>query len=215
MNDLLVKIADKSLTKQALYQKVEQNFSLVPVLLEGVSNQKPTIRYACGSVLMDLSAKYPEKLYPFMDNFIALLDSKHRILCWNAMLTIANLASVDTNQKLEAAFDKYYSFLNSGYMVTVANLAGASGKIALAKPHLANRIAKELLKTESLPVTPHLTEECKRVIVEHVIESFSLFFDKLNQNTKSMVYGFVERQLGSTRQSLRKQAATFVEKWKI
>lgn len=99
-------------------------------------------------------------------------------------------------------------------MVTVANLAGASGKIALAKPHLANRIAKELLKAESLSVTPHLTEECKRVIMEHVIESFSLFFDKLNQNTKNMVYGFVERQLGSTRQSLRKQAAVFVKKWK-
>ena len=215
MNELLAKIADKSLTKPALYQKVEKNFGLVPLLLEGAASPKATVRYSCGSVLMDLSAKYPEKLYPYMDSFFALLDSKYRILCWNAMFTIANLASVDTNQKFEASFDKYYSLLGSGYMVTVANLAVASGKIAVAKPQLANKIAKELLKVESLAVTPHLTEECKLVIAEHAIESFSLFFDKLEQKTQRAVYGFVERQLGSSRQSLRKQAGAFVERWRI
>ena len=215
MDELLVKIADKSLTKQSLYQKVEKNFGLVPLLLEGAASPKATVRYACGSVLMDLSAKYPEKLYPYMDSFFALLDSKYRILRWNAIYAIANLASVDTNQKFEAAFDKYYSLLGSGYMVTVANLAVASGKIAVAKPHLANKIAKELLKVERLAVTPHLTEECKLVIAEHAIESFSLFFDKLDQEMKREVYGFVERQLSSSRQSLRKQAGAFVERWRI
>jgi len=215
VDELLPKIDNKTLTKQKLYQTVEKNFNLLPVLLEGVSSPKATVRYSCGSVLMELSAKYPEKLYPYMDSFIALLDSKHRILTWNAMLTIANLASVDVDQKFEAAFDKYYSFLNSGYMVTVANLIAASGKIATAKPQLANKIAEELLKVEKLAVTPHLTEECKLVIAEHAIESFSQFFDKLDPKTQRAVYGFVERQLGSTRQSLRKQAAAFIKTWKV
>ena len=215
MGEVIAKIADKSLKKQALYSMVEQNFSLVPLLLEGVSSQKPTVRYTCGSVLMELSAKYPQKLYPYMDNFIALLDSKHRILCWNAIYTIANLASVDTDQKFETAFDKYYSLLGSGYMVTAANLMGASGKIAVAKPQLANKIAEELLKVENLSVTPHLTEECKLVIAEHAIESLAQFFDKLAPQTQREVSRFVERQLGSPRLSLRKQAAAFVKKWKI
>jgi len=212
---MLEKIADKSLTKKMIYSKVEENFALIPTLFAGTSSPKASVRYSCGGVLMDLSEKYPQKLYPYMDQFLALLDSNHRILCWNAIYAISNLTCVDKNQKFEAAFDKYYSFFGSGYMVTAANLAEASGKIALAKPKLANQIAEQLLKVESLAVTPHLTAECKLVIAEHAIGSFSLFFDKLDPKTRRMVYGFVERQLGSTRQSLSKQAAAFVKKWKV
>ncbi len=212
---LLQQIADKTLNKQALYQKVEKDFTLIPTLLEATSSPKATIRYSCAAVLMDLTAKYPEKLYPYMDKFLALLDSKHRILCWNAIYSVANLASVDTEGKFDAAFDRYFSFFQSGYMVTAANLAGASGKIATAKPYLASRIARELLKVEDLAVTPHLTEECKLVIAEHAIESLSLFFDKLDPETKRLVYEFANRQKNSSRQSLNKKANGFLAKWQL
>src|SRR4030042_5754041 len=135
-NELLKKLADKSLTKDDLRQRVEQDFSLLPILLKGVSSPKAAIRYGCAKILMDLSAEHPEKLYPYMDTFVALLGSKYRILTWNAMAIIANLAKVDKEQKFDAVFDKYYGFLKDEYMVTVANIVGNSGKIALAKPHL-------------------------------------------------------------------------------
>jgi hypothetical protein len=61
-NGLLRKLADKSLTKDELRQKVEQDFSLLPILLDGVSSPKAAIRYGCAKILMDLSAEYPEKL---------------------------------------------------------------------------------------------------------------------------------------------------------
>jgi hypothetical protein len=148
-NELLKKLADKALTKEELHQKVKQDFDLLPVLLKGIYSSKATVRYGCAKVLMDLSEEYPEKLYPYMDAFIELLDSKYRILTWNAMAIIANLAKVDKNQKFDAIFDKYYSFLNNEYMVTVANVVGNSGKLALAKPHLLPKITAELLKVES------------------------------------------------------------------
>ena len=107
-NKLLTKIADKTLTKEALHQKVKQNFGLLPVLLKGTCSPKAAVRYGCAKVLMDLSGEYPEKLYPYMDAFIELLDSKYRILTWNAMAIIANLAKVDKEQKFNAIFDKYY-----------------------------------------------------------------------------------------------------------
>jgi hypothetical protein len=132
-NELLKKVANKMLTKEELRQRVKQDFDLLPVLLEGVSSPKASVRYGCAKVLMDLSEEYPEQLYPNMDAFIELLDSKYRILTWNAMAIIANLAKVDKNQKFDAIFDKYYGFLNNEYMVTVANVVGNSGKIALAK----------------------------------------------------------------------------------
>ena len=146
-----------------------------------------------------------------MDDFIDLLDSKYRILVWNAMAIIANLTKVDEDRKFDEIFDKYYSFLNDPYMVTVANVVGNSGKIALAKPYLIQKITTELLKVENLPTTPHLTEECKRVIYEKVIKVFYLFFDKIDQKKK--VTSFVEKCVNSPRETLRKTAGTFLKKF--
>jgi len=213
-NELLVKLADKTLTKDGLRQRVEQDFGLLPVLLEGTCSPKAAVRYGCAKVLMDLSAEHPERLYPYMDEFIRLLGSKYRILTWNALAIIANLAKVDEEQKFDAVFDKYYSFLNNEYMVTVANTVGNSGKIALAKTYLIPRITVELLKVEHVSVTPHLTEECKRVIAEGAIKTFDLFFDKLEEKEKKKVLAFVERQLGSSRRTLSMKAAGFLEKWR-
>ena len=208
---LLQEIANKSITKQDILQRVEKDLSLLPVMLDGVSSPKAAVRYGCASGLMDLSRAYPEKLYPHMDSFIALLDSKYRILTWNAMAVIANLARVDEDRKFDAIFTKYYSFLNDEYMVTVANVVGNSGKIALAKPYLAQRIADELLKVESISITPHLTGECKRVIAEKAIETFNVFFSQIKKKEKTV--DFVKSQLNSPRNTLKAKAEIFLKKW--
>ncbi len=210
-SELLQKLANKSVTKKELLQMVKQDFSLLPEVLNGVSSSKATIRYGCAKVLMDLSEEHPEQLYPHMDSFINLLDSKYRIITWNAMAIIANLANVDENKKFDAIFDKYYSFLNDAYMVTVANVVGNSAKIALAKPHLTQKITTELLKVENISTTPHLTEECKRVIAEKAIKSFAVFFSKIEQ--KEEVISFVERHSNSPRKTLKTAAEDFLTKF--
>jgi len=208
---LVKKLASKEITKQGLLQKVEQNFDLLPGVLQGVSSPKAAIRYGCAKVLMDLSEKYPEKLYPYMQTFIELLDSKYRILIWNTMAILANLTKIDEDQKFDAIFDKYYRFLNDEYMVTVANVVGNSARIALAKPYLVQRITAELLKVNDISLTPHLTAECKRVIVEHTIKSLNAFFEKIED--KAEVLSFVKGHLNSSRASLRKVAQNFLKKW--
>ena len=72
-SELLQKLANKSITKEQLYKKVEKDFQLLPQVLSGVSSSKAAVRYGCAKVLMDLSAKYPGKLYPYMDSFTVLL----------------------------------------------------------------------------------------------------------------------------------------------
>jgi hypothetical protein len=211
-SDLLQKLGNKALTKEALLHKVQQDFSLIPEVLNGTSSPKATIRYGCGKVLMDLSEKHPESLYPYMDRFIDLLDSKYRILTWTAMAVIANLAKVDEERKFDKVFNKYYGFLNDEYMVTVANTVGNSAKIALAKPYLVQRITAELLTIENIELTPHLTEECKRVITEQTIKAFDAFFEKIE--AKEQVLSFAEKQLESPRASLRREAQSFLKKWK-
>lgn len=210
-SELFGKLADKSITTKELYKIVEQDFGLLPQIVKGVSSSKAAIRYGCAKVLMDLSEEHPEQLYPYMDFFIDLLDSKYRILAWNAIAIIANLTEVDTDRKFDAIFDKYYSFLNDEYMVTVANIVGHSGKIALSKRYLVDKIANELLKVDDISLTPHLTEECKRVIAEKAINSFDLFFDRVKQ--KREVISFVERHTNSSRKTLKMKAEIFLKKW--
>jgi len=204
-------LLDKSMTKEELLSKVRQDFSLISFLLSGVDSSKVTVRYGCAKVLMDLSTEHPEKLYPYFDSFTDLLDSKYRILTWNAFAIIANLTRVDTDKKFDAIFDKYYSFLDNDYMVTVANVVGNSGKIALAKSYLIPKITDELLKVEDISTGPHLTEECKRVIAQHAIKTLDLFFDRIDQ--KERVISFVKVHVASPRKKLRTAAENFLKKW--
>jgi hypothetical protein len=209
-SEILHKLENKSITKKELFQKVEQNSDLLPEILNGVYSPKASIRYGCANVLMDLSETHSEKLYPFIDSFITLLDSKYRILTWNAMAIIANLAKVDKDNRIDSIFEKYYSFLNDEYMVTVANVVGNSAKIASAKPYMIKKITDELLKVENISLTPHLTEECRRVIIEKAVQFFSSFFDKIEQKEK--VVSFAKRQVNSSRRTLSETAKEFLTK---
>ena len=204
-------LIDKTVTKEELLNRVKQDFGLIPLLLKGVDHPKAAVRYGCSKVLMDLSEEHPEKLYPSFGFFVNLLDSKYRILKWTALAIIANLTRVDVDKKFDAIFEKYYSFLDAEYMVTVANVVGNSGKIALAKPYLMPEITEELLKVRDLSITPHLTEECKRVIAQHAIKTFDLFFGRIDQ--KERVIAFVEACRDSPRKKLRTAAEKFLEKW--
>ncbi len=209
--DIFRRIADKEISKEALFEQAESNSALLPTLIEGTASPKASIRYGCASTLMHLSEKHPNKLYPYMNNFISLLDSEYRILTWNALAIIANLTRVDVEKKFDAVFDKYYSNLQNEYMVTVANTVGNSATIAKAKPYLAQKITDELLKVENIQLTPHLTSECKLVIAEKAIETFDAYFDSIEDKEK--VLDFVKKHLNSSRVSLGEQANEFMKKW--
>ncbi|MCW4035356.1 MAG: hypothetical protein NWF03_08345 [Candidatus Bathyarchaeota archaeon] len=204
-------LLDKMLTKEELLKKVQQDFSLIDFLVQGVGHSKAAVRYGCSNVLLALGEQNPEKLYPHFDFFVNLLDNKHRILTWNALAIIANLTRVDVDKKFDAVFDTYYGYLGNEYMVTVANVVGNSATIALAKPYLTTRIVDELLKIDNLSVTPHLTEECKRVIAQAAIKSFDQFFDQVEQKEK--VLSFVKRHENSSRKKLKTAAEKFLKKW--
>jgi hypothetical protein len=204
-------LMDKTVTKDELLNRVKQDFSLIPLLLKGVDHPKAAVRYGCSKVLMDLSEEHPEKMYPHFDSFIELLDSKYRILTWNALAIIANLTQVDAENKFDPIFDRYYSFLDDDYMVTVANVVGNSGKIAHAKPYLIPKITDELLKVQNISTSPHLTDECRRIIAQHAIKTFDLFFDRIDR--KERVISFVKLHLDSPRKKLRTAAEKFLEKW--
>lgn len=209
--NLLQELGDKNLSRDELARIVEDDFNLLPLLFVGTTSPKAAIRYGCGAVLMSLSAKNPQKLYPYMDNLIELLHSKYRILSWNALGAIANLTAVDVDRRFDAIFECYYDFLESPYMVTVANVVAFSEKIIQNKPYLADRIASELVKVENLKITSHLTEECKLVIAEKAIRTFNTLLNFVKN--KAILLVFAEKHQNSSRISLQKTAQAFIIKY--
>ncbi len=209
---ILEQLGNRKISKTQLFKHTEADFSLVPVLLEGTKSPNAAVRYGCGSVLADLCKKHPKKLYPYFDGFVPLLDSKHRILTWNAMAAIAYLTAVDADKKFDNIFSKYYSFLESEYMVTVANVVGYSAVIATNKSYLAGKIVAELLKLQNLQITPHISKECKLVIAQKAIETFKTLIDYVQD--KEALVAFAQKYQDSSRATLKREAQRFLEKLK-
>jgi len=209
--DILERLEKKEVKAEDVVKKAIENPSLLAEIFEGVSSTNARIRYGCAKILRIVSEEDPEKLYPRMDFFIGLLDSVKRILKWNALYIIANLATVDVDNRFEDVFDKYYSLLSAEYMVTVANVVGNSGRIAKAKPHLTEKITNELLKTENLTTKSHLTQECRNIIIAHAISALDAYFDQIEK--KDEVISFVKRQLNNTRNATRVKAEKFLVKF--
>jgi hypothetical protein len=210
-SDLLEHLANKSLSKQELLEQAKKDATVRSMVLQGINSPRAAIRYGCAKVLMDLSEEDPELLYPSMKVFIDLLDSKYRILVWNALTILANLTRVDDAKQFDVIVDRYYSLIQNDYLVTVANVVGNSSTIALAKPYLIPQIVDHLLTVDELSTTPHLTEECKRVLAQHVIKAMDAFFDHIED--KERVIAFVKRHRNSSRAKLRTSAQKFLEKW--
>ena len=210
---LLASLEEKKISRDTLFKRVAADFSLLPEVIEGLDSSKASVRYGCSKVLVSLSANFPEKLYPYVDVVIARLESDRRILVWNALATTANLATVDANKKIDANYEKIFSFINNEYLVTVANLIDSSVKIAHAKPHLIHRITTDLLRVENLNTTPHLTEECKLVLAEKALKTFNALIDKMDATDKQKVIDFAKRNKNSARKRLNYEAEVFLKKW--
>lgn len=112
--------------------------------------------------------------------------------------------------KFDEIFKKYHSFLSADSMITVAHVVDNSGKIAKARPHLAQRIASELLKLEKIPTKPQPTQECKNILLGKIILAFDMYFDQI-ENKDDMI-SFVKRQGNNTRNATKVKAEKFLKK---
>ena len=92
-------------------------------------------------------------------------------------------------------------------MITAANVIGSAAKIALAKPELVDKIARQILKVEK---AEYQTAECRNVAIGHAIKSLDQFFDHVSQ--QQAVVKFVRRQLTNRRNAVRKKAAEFLKR---
>ena len=184
-----------------------RNPEMLASVLEGLAAKEARVRYGCAKVLMIISEKWPSALYPRFDFLAGLLDSENKILQWNATWILANLTAVDTRNKFERVFDRYFAPIPGPVMITGANVIGAAARIARAKPSLRNRITAELLKVEH---AEYQTPECRNIALGHAIKSFDRFFDLIED--KEPVVRLIRKQLENTRPATVKKAERFLRK---
>jgi hypothetical protein len=144
-----------------------------------------------------------------------MLDSENNILKWGAIITLSNMASIDSENKFDKIFKKYFSPITGKTMITASNIIKYSWKITSAKPEMVQKITKEILKAEKTEYENkgQLSPECNNIVCGHAIDSFDKFYEKIKD--KKPVIGFVKRQLNNTRKSVAKQAEKFLKKHKI
>ena len=205
--DLLQEIGQKETDKNEIVDRVIRHPELIPEIIEGLSAKKARTKYGCAKVLRLLSEKKPEILYPWFDFFVDLLESDNSFLKWDAIHVLGNLAAVDTENRFEKAYDRYFAPISGLVLITATNVIGGAAKIALAKPALTERIAGEILKVEK---ARYQTDECRNVALGQAIDSFDLFFDQIDN--KEPVVDLVQRQLENTRNATRKKAERFLKK---
>ncbi len=176
-------------------------------LTRGLEADKARIKYGCAKALRIVSQERPELLYPHFDFFVRLLDNENKILQWEAAFVLSQLARVDSDDRFAAIFDKYFSPIIGPTMITAANVIRGGARIGQAKPHLADRIAAEVLKVSR---ARYQTAECRNVAIGHAILALGDVFDLLNNPRR--VLHFVRKQITNSRPATCKKAAQFLKR---
>lgn len=208
--DIIEQLGRKGADVPAVVERIVKHPEHIARLVEALQSEKGTARYAYEKVLRLVSEQRPELIYPWFDVFVAMLDEDNSFLKWGAIMTVAHLTAVDSERKFETIFEKYYAPIAGPVMISAANIIGSSPEIAMAKPHLTERIVQEILKVRKARYERKgsLSPECRNVAIGHAIDVFDQFFDRIED--KASVVKFVRSQLKNTRKPVVMKAEKFL-----
>ncbi len=207
--DLLEEINQKKDFCKDIAEKVINNPELLSIILEGVYSDTARVKLRSVKILAIISRKNPEILYPHMSFFIELMDSSNKIILWNTMDVIANLSKLDSENKINDIFEKFYDFISDESMITAAHVVDNSWKIAKAKPIYQNEITDKLIELETIP----RDQECRNILLGKAILSFDKYFDEIED--KEEVISLVKRQLNNSRNATKTKAERFLRNHSI
>jgi hypothetical protein len=160
----------------------------------------------CFKVLNKISEKHPDFLYPHWDFFVNHMGSENNYHITEAIIILANLTSVDKEDKFKIIFDEFFDFLRSNKTIVPMYLLKYSSRIVIFKPDFEDRITNILLNIEKI----HPGKQIE-LVKSAVIESFSEFFKE--SKNKNKIINFVKEQLNSPSPKTKKTARAFLNKY--
>jgi hypothetical protein len=180
----------------------------VNALCDGLASPQARTKYGSAKLLRRLSEQDPGLLYPRFDFFAHLMEGETRILRWDSSRILGHLARVDSEGRIDKLLDRYLAPIAGNELIAAANAIQGAADIARSKPHLADRIATEIVKVSH---AHYATPECRNVAAGHAIQALDRFFEHIQK--KMPVLEFVESQLENPRPATRKKAEKFWTKW--
>jgi hypothetical protein len=166
---LLKSLSRRGASAEAIAKNILRHPELMESAIKGLSNENPRVKYGCLKVLRLISEQRPQLHYSRIDDFIDLLDSENNFLKWGGMIIVSNLAGVDQEGRIDRILARYLRPISGHILISAANVIGGAGRIALAKPRLADRIAAQVLKVEQ---AAYQTPECRNVAIGGAIDAF-------------------------------------------
>lgn len=186
---------------------------VLDALLSVLKEPKGTDRYNADKVMRSISETDPGLLVPYFDEFSAMIDSDNSFLKWGAIITIANLAKVDTEKRLDGILEKYFSLIKGPSLISAGNAIGNAWKIAQNRPDLIQYIVNKIPELEKAEyfVRGKLSPECNRVAAGHALKTFDKIFAISKKKEQDAMLEFAKRYLNSSRISLAKLAKKFLK----
>jgi len=185
---------------------------IAAALAASIDAKPGPVRLGAAKALWLATQEAPEALYPLFDFFVSQLENPNSVVGWNAARALACLAPADRDSKLEAVLDKYLGPIPGPQMIAASNAIAWAPVIALAKPHLADRIARAIMGVRN---AVYKTDECRNIAIGYAIQAFGRFFDVIPR--QEPVVRFVRGQLENSRAATRRKAQEFLKRhagWK-
>jgi hypothetical protein len=201
---MLLDLRKKDANVKSIAKKALKDDDLLSELVENLKSQEETVRYNSYKVLLEITQKKPEALYPSWDFLEGMLDAKNTYWRSSSARLLGNLMAVDSKNKFEKIFDRYYDLLNDSVIIA-AGITANSGRIAKAKPKLQSKITNKLLNIDKTD------QKHKDLIKAGAIESFDEYFE--DAKDKKKILKFVKEQLDCESPKTRKKAKEFLIKW--
>jgi hypothetical protein len=196
----------KDLNIEAAAKEAFLDENKLQLIFEGILLKNDTVRSNSHKILLLLTEEHPSFLDPHWDFFEDLLESKNDYQRYIAIQILANLSGSDPENKFEKLFHKYYDILSGKKTMVARQVVLCSGKIALAKPHLREKVTAKLLDIDKV----HRGKQ-KELIKGDALEAFNEFFEETEN--KDEIIKFARKQLGSDSPKTRERAKIFLKNW--
>ena len=158
----------REIDARQLAELILEDGDLLRYAVDGLYTKNPRVNYPCVKALRILSRNHPRLLYPYFNSLVDLLRTSPLLIQNHTIFILANLARVDTQNKLDHFLDAYFEPLEGPSLLTAKSVVKGAVRMAAAKPDLKDQIADELLRVQK---GKYEKKECRRIIYREVLDA--------------------------------------------
>jgi len=201
-------LANPKLNGDKILALIKADHTLVDAVFNELSGHMPRVKFSCAKSILLLSEHDPSLLMSKLDQILKLLGSENRILKWNAIAIIGNMASADSVSRIRPVLPELHACLSGGELITANHAIAALAKIGCAHPGERKKIISKLLLIEHANFD---TAECRNIAIGKVILALGKVVDP--SNVPEEVIEFARRQAANTRKATAGKAESFLRRY--